>query len=164
MILHLGTSYASCHSILSGNYFTAIKFEPNLVQTHVMSVLMRNLKNNNTGIEKNKSWLASIKDNASVSQHLYSHQGNAQVHLRWQSIFFYLLWWFFFNFWRTSVFFWPLGSGQISSGFQSKDGSPQLHTCAWRIYLIHLRCNTCQTLGGQHGCWATFSSKVMDAC
>ena len=59
--------------------------------------------------------------------------------------------------------FWT--SGDISSGFQSQSGQPysslQRLTC-YTFPEIHLWCDTCRPLGGQHGSWAVCSMYLPD--
>ena len=65
---------------------------------------------------------------------------------------------YFFYFWRTEVLFvgpliplfWTFGD--IFSRFQSQSGKPYSHLAEVYVFpKIHLWCDTCQPLDGQHG-------------
>ena len=70
---------------------------------------------------------------------------------------------FFLKFWRTHVLFvGPLiplfwTSGDVCPGFQSQGGLACMLSCLRAIPQIHLWCNTCQPLDGQHGSRATLT-------
>ena len=70
---------------------------------------------------------------------------------------------FFLNFWRTHILFvGPLiplfrTSGDICPGFQSQGGLTCMLSYLRAIPQIHLWCNTCWPLDGQHGSRATLT-------
>ena len=70
---------------------------------------------------------------------------------------------FFKNFCRTHVLFvGPLiplfrTSGDVCPGFQSQGGLACMLSCLRTIPQIHLWCNTCRPLDGQHGSRATLT-------
>ena len=74
---------------------------------------------------------------------------------------------FFLNFWRTRVLFMgPLislfwTSGDVCPGFQSQGGLTCMLSCLRAIPQIHLWCDTCQPLDGQHGSRATLTRKYV---
>ena len=74
----------------------------------------------------------------------------------------YHFFFFFKHFWRTCVLFvGPLiplfrTSGDVCPRFQSQGGLACMLSCLRAIPQIHLWCDTCQPLDGQHGSRATY--------